>query len=156
MNDPLNCAGHGALFIVALPRKLAVCGVPEPLLEAARVGSAATTSPLTNNVTVNAGGSVILNGGTATGAATTHRYADNGTYTATLTVSDGQGGSTSDSLVVTVPCEEQDRLSIAEGATVTVEVREARIRIEPVLAPDLRAASVWALEHGLSGLKSLA
>jgi uncharacterized delta-60 repeat protein len=41
-------------------------------------------------------------GGTATGATPTHVYADNGVYTATLTVSDGQGGSTSDSLVVTV------------------------------------------------------
>ena len=45
------------------------------------------------------------------------------------------------SVVVTVPREELDRLSIAEGATVTVEVHEARIHIEPVLAPDLRAAS---------------
>src|SRR5262249_8903280 len=41
-------------------------------------------------------------GATSTDAAPTHRYADDGAYTVTLTVSDGQGGSTSDSLVVTV------------------------------------------------------
>jgi PKD repeat protein len=41
-------------------------------------------------------------GSTATGAAPTHLYADNGAYTVTLTVNDGQGGSTSSSLVVTV------------------------------------------------------
>src|SRR5262249_47859509 len=41
-------------------------------------------------------------GGTATGATPTHVYADNGVYTVTLTVSDGQGSSTRDSLVVTV------------------------------------------------------
>src|SRR5262249_39085350 len=41
-------------------------------------------------------------GATATTAAATHVYADNGTYTATLTVNDGHGGVTSDSLIVTV------------------------------------------------------
>src|SRR5262249_47969884 len=41
-------------------------------------------------------------GATATNATPTHLYADNGTYTATLTVNDGQGGSASASLVVTV------------------------------------------------------
>jgi VCBS repeat-containing protein len=41
-------------------------------------------------------------GATATDAAPTHAYADNGVYTVTLTVSDGQGGVRSDSLIVMV------------------------------------------------------
>ena len=41
-------------------------------------------------------------GATSSSAAPTHRYADNGTFTVTLTVNDGQGGSTLDSLVVTI------------------------------------------------------
>lgn len=60
------------------------------------------------------------------------------------------------SLVVTVPREELARLEIPENATVLVEVREARLHVEPVLPPDLREASDWALQHGLQGLRSLA
>ena len=60
------------------------------------------------------------------------------------------------SWVVTVPREEMERLGIAEGATVTVEVREARVTVEPVLADDLREASDWALEKGRRGLEYLA
>src|SRR5262249_17009320 len=41
-------------------------------------------------------------GATATAAAPTHLYADNGAYTITLTVNDGQSGVSSGSLVVTV------------------------------------------------------
>src|SRR6185436_3800056 len=41
-------------------------------------------------------------GATATNAAPTHVYADNGVYTVSLTVSDGHGGTTSASIVVTV------------------------------------------------------
>src|SRR5262245_33796403 len=41
-------------------------------------------------------------GTTGEGVAPTHVYADNGTYTVTLTVSDGHGGSSTDSLTVTV------------------------------------------------------
>src|SRR5262249_22196494 len=51
-------------------------------------------------------------GTTGTGAAPTHRYTDNGTYTATLTVTDGHGGSASSSLVVTV-------LNVAPTATLS-------------------------------------
>lgn len=60
------------------------------------------------------------------------------------------------SWVVTVPREELESLGIPEGATVTVEVREARVSVEPVLATDLREASAWALEHGRAGLDALA
>jgi len=60
------------------------------------------------------------------------------------------------SWVVTVPREEMEKLGIAEGATVVVEVREARVHVEPVMAADLREASAWALEKGRRGLESLA
>jgi antitoxin component of MazEF toxin-antitoxin module len=60
------------------------------------------------------------------------------------------------SWVVTVPRDELETLGIPEGATVTVEVREARVSTEPVLAADLREASAWALEKGRRGLESLA
>jgi antitoxin component of MazEF toxin-antitoxin module len=60
------------------------------------------------------------------------------------------------SWVVTVPREEWERLGIWEGATVTVEVCQARASVEPVLAADLREASAWALEHGRAGLDALA
>ncbi|VTR96211.1 na-ca exchanger integrin-beta4 : Na-Ca exchanger/integrin-beta4 OS=Trichodesmium erythraeum (strain IMS101) GN=Tery_1772 PE=4 SV=1: Calx-beta: Calx-beta: Calx-beta: Calx-beta: Calx-beta: Calx-beta: PKD: PKD: HemolysinCabind: HemolysinCabind [Gemmata massiliana] len=41
-------------------------------------------------------------GTTGSGAAPTHVYADNGTYTARLTVSDGHGGASTDEVVITV------------------------------------------------------
>jgi len=49
-----------------------------------------------------------------------------------------------------------EKLGITDGATVVVEVREARVHVEPVLAADLREASEWALEKGRRGLESLA
>ena len=60
------------------------------------------------------------------------------------------------SLVVTVPGDELDRLQLAEGATVTVEVREARVEVHPVLPPDLREASDWAIAHTRTGRQRLA
>jgi antitoxin component of MazEF toxin-antitoxin module len=60
------------------------------------------------------------------------------------------------SWVVTVPRSEMETLGIPEGATVTVEVREAHVSVEPVLAADLREASAWALQKGRRGLESLA
>ncbi len=42
------------------------------------------------------------------------------------------------SAVVTVPREEMERLGLAEGQSVTVEVRPAELRVEPRLAADLR------------------
>jgi antitoxin component of MazEF toxin-antitoxin module len=60
------------------------------------------------------------------------------------------------SWVVTVPREEMDALGIPDGATVTVEVREARVIVEPVVPADLREASAWALEKGRRGLEYLA
>ena len=41
-------------------------------------------------------------GGTASGPTPTHAYADNGSYTVTLTVNDGHGNSSTDTLLVTV------------------------------------------------------
>ncbi len=58
--------------------------------------------------------------------------------------------------MVTIPREEMEKLGITDGATVVVEVREARVHVEPVLAADLREASEWALEKGRRGLESLA
>jgi len=60
------------------------------------------------------------------------------------------------SWVVTVPREELDALGIADGATVTVEVREARVSVEPVIPADLREASERALEKTRRGLEYLA
>jgi antitoxin component of MazEF toxin-antitoxin module len=55
------------------------------------------------------------------------------------------------SWVVTVPREELEALGIPEGATVTVEVREARVSVEPVLAADLREPAARALEKTRRG-----
>jgi antitoxin component of MazEF toxin-antitoxin module len=60
------------------------------------------------------------------------------------------------SWVVTVPREEMDALGIPDGATVTVEVREARVIVEPVVPADLREASERALEKTRRGLEYLA
>ena len=49
-----------------------------------------------------------------------------------------------------------DALGIPDGATVTVEVREARVIVEPVVPADLREASAWALDKGRRGLEYLA
>jgi hypothetical protein len=59
-------------------------------------------------------------------------------------------------MVVTVPLDELERLHIAEGATVSVEVREARVEVHPVLPPDLREASDWAIAHSRTGRQRLA
>jgi len=60
------------------------------------------------------------------------------------------------SWVVTVPRDEMEKLGIAEGATVVVEVREARVSVEPVVPADLREASKRALEKTRRGLEYLA
>jgi antitoxin component of MazEF toxin-antitoxin module len=60
------------------------------------------------------------------------------------------------SWVVTVPREEMDTLGIPEGATVVVEVREARVVVEPVIPADLREASERALKKTRRGLEYLA
>jgi len=49
-----------------------------------------------------------------------------------------------------------DALGIPEGATVTVEVREARVSVESVVPADLREASKRALEKTRRGLEYLA
>jgi antitoxin component of MazEF toxin-antitoxin module len=60
------------------------------------------------------------------------------------------------SWVVTVPRDEMQALGIPEGATVTVEVREARVSVEPVLAADLREVADRVLEKTRRGLEYLA
>ena len=60
------------------------------------------------------------------------------------------------SWVVTVPRDEMEALGIPEGATVTVEVREARVSVEPVLAADLREVADRVLEKTRRGLEYLA
>jgi antitoxin component of MazEF toxin-antitoxin module len=60
------------------------------------------------------------------------------------------------SWVVTVPRSEMEILGIPEGATVTVEVREARVSMEPVLAADLREVADRVLEKTRRGLEYLA
>jgi antitoxin component of MazEF toxin-antitoxin module len=49
-----------------------------------------------------------------------------------------------------------DALGIPEGASVTVEVREARVIVEPVIPADLREAAERALEKTRRGLEYLA
>jgi len=60
------------------------------------------------------------------------------------------------SWVVTVPRHEMETLGIPEGATVTVEVREARVSTELVLAADLREVADRVLEKTRRGLEYLA
>jgi antitoxin component of MazEF toxin-antitoxin module len=49
-----------------------------------------------------------------------------------------------------------ERLGIREGATVSVEVREAIVSVEPVLAADLREVADRVLEKTRRGLEYLA
>jgi antitoxin component of MazEF toxin-antitoxin module len=49
-----------------------------------------------------------------------------------------------------------EALGIPEGASVTVEVREARVIVEPVIPADLREAAERALEKTRRGLEYLA
>lgn len=58
------------------------------------------------------------------------------------------------SLIVTVPKEEAERLHLKEGQTVLVDVRQAEIR--PVMAPDLREEFEVEFQRGLEGLRYLA
>lgn len=67
-------------------------------------------------------------GTTSTGNIATHKYADNGTYTATFTVTDKDGGQSTDSLIVTVTNKPPDiisgltNLTSNEGDTLTFNV----------------------------------
>ena len=60
------------------------------------------------------------------------------------------------SWVVTIPREEMEKLGITDGATVVVEVREARVIVEPVIPADLRDAVERALKKTRRGLEYLA
>ncbi len=56
--------------------------------------------------------------------------------------------------IVTIPREEVERLGLAEGQLVTVEMRPADV--QPVLAADLREAFEMELERGQEALRYLA
>ena len=58
------------------------------------------------------------------------------------------------SFIVTVPREEVERLGLAEGDLVSLEVRRAEVR--PVLAADLRTAFEEEFRRGRAGLQYLA
>ena len=58
------------------------------------------------------------------------------------------------SFIVTVPRAEVERLGLAEGQLVTVEVRPAEVR--SVLAADLREAFEVEFRRGEAGLRYLA
>lgn len=60
------------------------------------------------------------------------------------------------SQAVIVPKEELERLGIAEGATVSVEVRQVEVTVRPVVPKHLRDASERALAWGEPGLRYLA
>lgn len=60
------------------------------------------------------------------------------------------------SQAVIVPKEELERLGIPEGATVSVEVREVAVVVNPLLPKHLKDASERALAWGAPGLKYLA
>jgi PKD repeat protein len=71
------------------------------------------------------------------GESVNHLYANNGTYTATLTVTDGDGGVTTSSMTVTVnqpPTVSINDLTLVEGddgityATFTASLSDASIR----------------------------
>jgi antitoxin component of MazEF toxin-antitoxin module len=57
---------------------------------------------------------------------------------------------------VTVPRDELERLGIEESATVLVEIRQARVTVEPLLAADLREPAARALAKSRRGLRYLA
>ena len=58
------------------------------------------------------------------------------------------------SFIVTVPREEVERLGLAEGDLISLEVRRAEVR--PVLAADLRNVFEEEFRRGRAGLQYLA
>lgn len=58
------------------------------------------------------------------------------------------------SFIVTIPRKEIERLHLAEGQLVTIEVRPAEVR--PTLAPELRAAFDIEFQRGREALRYLA
>jgi CSLREA domain-containing protein len=88
-------------------------------------------------------------GGTATGATPSHAYADNGTYTATLTVADGRGGSDVRSVQVTVANADPTASfaatppSVTQGQTLTLTLANAQDA-----AADLAAGLQFAFDCG--------
>ena len=57
------------------------------------------------------------------------------------------------SLVVTIPKEEAQRLQVAEGDLVSVEVR--KLLLQPEMPPDVRASFEWAMTQFASDLEYL-
>ena len=85
-------------------------------------------------------------GATATGATPSHVYADNGIYTATLTVTDPAGLSHSDSLTVTVH-NVAPRISLSGAASVD-EGSAYTLQLGPVIDPGMDVISSWTVDWG--------
>jgi VCBS repeat-containing protein len=92
-------------------------------------------------------------GATANDAAPTHVYADNGSYSVTLTVSDGQGGVTSDSLAVTV---QNVAPTLTLSGVTTINEASAYSLILSASDPGADTIANWTINWGDGSVETIA